>query len=101
MLRTLSKAKNVTFKAEMMQRRSFDPYKTVNIGVRAKIDDYGGSNQRYGYNRNTKEHVQEDKAVGKCPMNEGKEKETSKSVNPYAKLILDKCFQMQSTRASF
>lgn len=44
MLRSLFEDKNIVLKAEMM-RMSFDLYKRTNIGVRAKTDDYSGSNR--------------------------------------------------------
>ncbi|KAF2306124.1 hypothetical protein GH714_012873 [Hevea brasiliensis] len=62
-LRTLSEAKNMALKAKMMQRKSFDSYKTTYPGAKAKAIDYGGSYEKYGSNHTSKELVQEEKAT--------------------------------------
>ncbi|KAF2304127.1 hypothetical protein GH714_027633 [Hevea brasiliensis] len=74
-------------KAEIMQKRSFDSYKTISPGAKVKANNYGGSYEKYGSNCTSKELVQEEKAARKHPMNERKDKETPKATNPYARLI--------------
>ena len=91
-IRTLSEAKNLALKAELMQqergRRNFGGYRN-NTGseeaseIVERDNNFKNSDKRNG----------DDKAAGKRPVYDGRDKEVKKADNPYAKPGVRKCYR--------